>query len=277
MKRPYIFLGRTGFIQAIRYVEEYFHMVLKNVMKLTFCTFNYNELSTIIQIACLRFKWPLWYNDCNKLSKNMRNKKTFRYALLLAALAPFLAFSVTLAVESARPMASEKRMQDDDSMRMKEDSRKNEMMEKRRMSMMNISGMMGSQVNRAEKAIKRLDDIMKRVQTRRDKLAAMEGVNLTDVDAKIATASAKKQDLVDDIADAKKKWDAFKAAMTAQTSAFDAASDAERSSIRALGKDFMDSMKDVNASLKAFHKSLSDAVRAMMKAVPKPDSSATNN
>lgn len=196
----------------------------------------------------------------------MRNKKTFKYALILGAIVPFFVFSLSLAEEEtdrpARSMEQQRVNSRPTKEGMDEDERqiKNDSMAKRRMLAAGIAKMMENQVDRAQRALTRLDQIMARIQTRYDKLADKEGVDLSKIDPLMAKAKQQKAEVATAITKAKTDWEAFKKA-----------SEAENADARAAGKTFMTSMRDLNKKLIAFHKTLAEVVQAMKRAEPKPE------
>lgn len=210
----------------------------------------------------------------------MRNKNKWKYAAFLAVIIPFLAFSVVFAEHGEeeetqevkptpiqRPSSSvQQRANLDNTDKVQRsgesaDDResKDSALAKRKVMVAGLVRMMGNQINRAEKAIARLDQIMERIQSRRDKLAEKEGVDLTKVDALIVTAEKQKVEAQEAIRKAKAAWETFQAA-----------SDNDGDP-RAAGKAFMESMRDVNKKLIAFHKTLHEIVQAMKRAEPKPE------
>lgn len=192
----------------------------------------------------------------------MRNKKTFKYALILGAIVPFFVFSIGLAVDqeierSGRsPQSSEPQRMNARS----ENGDKDSSMAKRRVLAAVIAKMMGNQVDRAQRAQARLDQIMVRIQSRYDKLADIEGVDLSKVDPLLAQAKKQKTEVATAITKAKKDWEAFKAA-----------AEQENGDARTAGKTFIASIRDLNKKLITFHKTLSDLVQAMKRAQPNSD------
>jgi hypothetical protein len=206
----------------------------------------------------------------NVLSKNMRNKKTFKYALLLGVIVPVFAFSLAFAEQAEneeqpakleRPVKSvdPKPAQQRANTRSEDSELKNSAFAQRQVRVAAILRLMDNQIDRASKAIDRLDKIMQRIQTRRDKLAEKEGVDLAKVDALIETAKKQKADAQEALRKAKADWEAFKNAS------------GEDGDPRAAGKAFMASIRDLNKKLIAFHKSLNEVVQAMKRAEPKPE------
>lgn len=218
----------------------------------------------------------------------MRNKNTLKQSLLLAALLPFLAFSVVLAnhgaeeeeestkedhsvyenelkLEAKQQLRAESaqkaeanvqlRAEMKDKMTQRSDSDE-ERKAKRPAKVMMMRRLMGNQVTRSERAYERLSAILDKIETRRDKVAEKAGVNLTQADALIKKAQAQKVAL---------KISLDKA-VTAQ-----AALKEESEDPAASVKAFMLSMKDLKTKIVEFHKTLHDAVQALKKAEPLPD------
>jgi hypothetical protein len=220
----------------------------------------------------------------------MRNKRTLQYGLILGVFVPFLALSVVFAdhefgeseeshstsqqverpersVQPQRANADQQKAcgpETSSDICRGDGTRENkpefeDKAARRRMMVAGLGNMMGIQINRAERAVARLDQIMTRIQSRYDKLADKEGVDLNKVDPLLAAAKKQKADLVTAITKAKTDWEAFKSAV------------GEKDNPRAAGQTFMASMKDVRVKLTSFHKSLMDLVRAMKSAEPKPE------
>jgi hypothetical protein len=205
--------------------------------------------------------------NANVLIKNMRNKKTFRYALVIGAITPIFVFSLAFAqvdrpdrsVEQQRGNTRSMDKMDREGEESEERQIKNTEFARRKMMAVGIARMMGNQVTRAERAIARLDQIMVRVQSRYDKLDDQD-VDLSKVDPLMDKAKQQKTEAVAAITKAKANWDAFKAA-----------AEDEDGDPRVAGKVFIESMKDVNKKLIAFHKTLHETVQAMKRAAPKPE------
>jgi hypothetical protein len=205
----------------------------------------------------------LWYNYVKGINKNMRNKKTFKYALILGVIAPIFVFSLAFAqFERPTMSAEQQRARSAESMskpdREGEGSENREIKDgaaRRKMLAAGIAKMMENQVNRAERALTRLDQIMGRIQSRYDKLADMEDVDLSKVDPLITKAKQQKIEVAAAITKAKADWEAFKTA-----------SEVEGGDPRPAGKAFMVSIRDLNKKLIAFHKTLHDVVQAMKNA-----------
>jgi chromosome segregation ATPase len=194
----------------------------------------------------------------------MRNKKKALIALGLAMTMPFFAFTFVLAshgeeVEDEGMAPNRLEMRQELQTQMGE--AREQMMEKtREQRLMALRALMGAQIRRAENAINRLEALLAKVESRREKLTD-EGANLDAVDALIDEAKEESQE-------AKEALDKAKADYAALDG-----SETPRQAVQT----FMKSMKDLKTHLISLHRTLMATVKAMRQAVPKPDDDADVN
>jgi hypothetical protein len=114
-------------------------------------------------------------------------------------------------------------------------------------------GIVMAQIMRAQHVLERLDQIMLRIQSRRDKLVAA-GANVTAVDRAIAEVAKQKGEVQAALAKAKSDAEAIK--------------DAEDP--KAALEAFRASMKTLKGELEDLHDALKAVIKEMRKAMPKP-------
>ncbi|MBX4187857.1 MAG: hypothetical protein KW793_01840 [Candidatus Doudnabacteria bacterium] len=198
----------------------------------------------------------------------MRNKTIYITAFALAVLTPFLVFSVVIAnhggddEEQTESMMEEEKHRTEAEERMEDrlvELRTNSTEDGGRMEMhmarlLGAQRMMQNQINRAEKAMVRLENIITRIETRRDKIEDA-GVNATTIDKLITDAKTQKDE-------AREALDTAKEALADIET-----SDDPKTDIR----EFMVSIKALKKEMIDLHKGLKSVIKEMRRLMPKSE------
>jgi chromosome segregation ATPase len=123
-----------------------------------------------------------------------------------------------------------------------------------------VRDLMGAHITRLSVVTQRLSSILKRIESRRDKMADA-GANVTSINASIA--QAEKQ-----LADAQETVDQAKS----QLAEIDSAKDFKTAALQ-----FVDTTTDLRLELRSVQNTLKSVVKAMLQAQPKPSSSQGDN
>jgi chromosome segregation ATPase len=190
------------------------------------------------------------------LIKNMRNKNNLKISWTAAVILPFLAFSVAFAQTGTNDSDSGTIRQKKVGQMMDGTAQDQTMMEQsrsQRVAMM--KKLMQNQINRSEKALGRLEQIISRIESRREKLEG-SGADLTAIDALIEQAKVQKQEADDALNKAKTDLENI---------------DENNLELRKAVQTFMGSMRVLKKELIDLHRALKNIVKEMRRAVPKPD------
>jgi len=129
-----------------------------------------------------------------------------------------------------------------------------------------IAGVYKAQIERAQKAIDRMQNIIDRIKAQRAKITTGSTADLAALDALITKADTQKQDVDKALTDVKTKADAIKGTLSTITTDTANSTDTASTNITKLKqqvKDFQTSVKDLKKKLNTLHGTLMETIKKM--------------